>query len=253
LALSASFSSVALWAPWCMADGPQGDLVVLLTQVRQMPQPAQQPGAAVGVVHLSRIVGLTGISEADWHGWLFGASDTLDSRRQALQSLQRLLGSLDAEAQLAAENGDAAFSWYGPAQRARLELAGQVDIGRFFDDCEALRVRMAAKEISERELQALMPLCEAAQRRYAAGLFGHDSLWMKTLRQIVPEPDLESVQARLSAALSKPSAQLTPRLVDAAIQARGLMLLRFDRNQRRLHEVVLPVVAQQPEAGAEQP
>jgi len=31
------------------------------------------------------------------------------------------------------------------------------------------------------------------------------------------------------------------------------MLLRFDRNQRRLHEVVLPVVAQQPEAGAEQP
>lgn len=67
------------------------------------------------------------------------------------------------------------------AQRAKLELAGQGDIHRFFDDLEVcLRTAPTGQITMERwneVWQELQPL----QTRYAAGLHGPDSLFCKTI------------------------------------------------------------------------
>ena len=107
-----------------------------------------------------------------------------------------------------------------PQQRSKLELAGQGDIQRFFNDYEEVKRGMTFGNIPRDEWQAVWQKAQPLSTRFAAGLHGRRSLLKKTLTSTLGPEQLEqftAVKAERDRLIYQDNIRMTLSMVDRKV------------------------------------
>ncbi len=116
----------------------------------------------------------------------FGKLTVIGAEIKCSESLQARIELLQKATELTA------------AQRRKLELAGQLDIERFFASYESIKRRFKFGSMPRNEWQAAVAKMQAEVKpfktRYEAGIHGETSLFAKTLANTLDHDQLTSVQ-----------------------------------------------------------
>jgi hypothetical protein len=127
------------------------------------------------------------LNENNFNAWAFGNPAGPAAARATLESSLKLwLAELDRSCSLS------------PAQSEKLQLAGRGDIKRFFDLVDEKRRLYLGKEIDHRKLGEVHGQIVSLQTVLAAGLFGDDSLFARTIRNTLDEEQFARYQRQLA-------------------------------------------------------
>lgn len=81
-----------------------------------------------------------------------------------------------------------------PEQRAKLELAGQCDVQRFFDDLAAAKRKAPMGMMPNDRINEIWQLAQPFSVRLTRGLNGHGSLFQKTILSTLTDAQLKTYQ-----------------------------------------------------------
>lgn len=125
------------------------------------------------------------VSETSFDKGNFGQLTVIAARKKAEDSLQAYLTLIEKAGGLT------------KAQRIKLDLAGQIDIHRFFSDYASAKRAMMFGSVPRSELQAtfagMQKVVQPMVSRYASGLHGESSLLAKMLATTLEENQRASV------------------------------------------------------------
>jgi len=141
-----------------------------------------QQAAALEVV---RVQGVQ-LTEKTFDNNAFGKLTVIGAEIKCSESLQARIELLEKATELT------------DAQRRKLELAGQLDIQRFFDGYESIKRRFKFGTMPRNEWQATVARMQAEVKpfktRYETGIHGKTSLFAKTLTNTLDQDQRTSVQ-----------------------------------------------------------
>ena len=118
-------------------------------------------------------------SEASFDKSTFDRLTMLGARKKCEDSLQAELEHVAAAMKL------------GPEQMKKLELAGRIDIHRFFEEYKAIKRTLPFGTVNRDQWQATFGKAQEAvgplRERFTSGLHGEDSLFMKAIHSTLGE------------------------------------------------------------------
>lgn len=115
------------------------------------------------------------IAETDFEYWVFSDGRSAQEVRAQQEKLLRLQVEDVGRADTLTDS-----------QRGKLELAGRADIRRYFEDVEVVRKKFLVLRKDREKVNQVFEDLRPLQLRLAAGLFGNESLFRKTLRRTLP-------------------------------------------------------------------
>jgi hypothetical protein len=124
------------------------------------------------------------IEEQQLMSWAFENQPSLAAARK--RSAELLAGQLDFVG---------AIGTLTPSQRRRLELAGQGDITRFFQQAETLIRQQPTGDLPQEEYNKIWNALSPVRTRYARGLHAHGSLFEKTVHTALDEKQAQAYEA----------------------------------------------------------
>lgn len=115
------------------------------------------------------------MSESQFNSWVFnnngGSIQTADQARTHIKA------RLDTQIILLDQAGP-----LDDIQKAKLELAAECDIARFFDGVDAAKRKITMGNIPQEKLQEYWEICQPLSQQFIKGLTGRGSLFEKTVR-----------------------------------------------------------------------
>jgi hypothetical protein len=116
--------------------------------------------------------------------WVFGNQGNAQNARKSAEAALKL--QVDFVAQI----GD-----LSDVQRAKLQLAGQGDIHRFFELFERIQRDTPTGNIPQDQWQQVWQRLQPLQNRFAAGIHGRSSLFRRTIRSALSPPQLAKYES----------------------------------------------------------
>lgn len=123
------------------------------------------------------------IAEGQFDAWVFQNVGAAEKARQ----------QLDRQLALETEFVDRACGLTYP-QRQKVSLAGRGDIKLFFEQVEAVRQKFLAVRKDQEKFNQIWQDIQPLQMRFRLGLFGDDSLFQKTLANLLNAAQRDSYQ-----------------------------------------------------------
>jgi hypothetical protein len=160
------------------------------------------------------------MTEQQFNSWVTSRGCTPQEKAQG--DLDRQMKLLDVDCQLTDD------------QRAKLELAASVDIGRFLDRVEAMRVKVVGKKYDQNQIgeiyQEIAPLQQELQR----GVVGDGSLFDKVKRSALEANQRDQLdRAEYSRAMTQYRTEVKQFIV-----ALDRMLALTERQRQGLYDVL---------------
>ncbi len=113
------------------------------------------------------------VQENQFDSWIFQNVQTAAARKRLEQMLTLQMDDVDRACQLT------------EAQKKKLQLAGRGDVVRFFDEIEVVRKKFLLIRKDQQKFNEIWQDISPLQVKFQAGLFGDDSFYHKTLRNML--------------------------------------------------------------------
>jgi hypothetical protein len=156
--------------------------------------------------------------------WTFGGGSM--ARLAAMNHADRAL-----ETRLRLLNQSVALS---TGQREKLALAGRGDIVGFFGEVDAVRRACPRHQIAQDEVMAYFEHCRGLQARWAEGLHGKSSLFLKTVRTALSAEQT----ARLDAARKEARERQHEYRIEELLQFLELRISLSEQQQSQVEELL---------------
>ena len=124
------------------------------------------------------------IQESQFDSWIFQNVQTAAAARKRLEQMLTLqMDDVDRACQLT------------EAQKKKLQLAGRGDVVRFFDEIEVVRKKFLLVRKDQQKFNEIWQDISPLQVKFQAGLFGDESFYQKTLRNMLKGEQLSKFAA----------------------------------------------------------
>lgn len=139
-----------------------------------------------------------GVADANFDQWIFQEVVQLEGNRLVRRSVNSIFARDKLEAQIKSMLNDLVKACnLTDDQRRKLSLAARGDVKQFFDQVDEARKKYVAMKNAPNRINEIWPEISPLQQQYQRGLFGETSLFGKTLRKTLTEPQQAKYQAAL--------------------------------------------------------